>query len=60
MTNKRYEQKTVPNYIGQIRSGPLNAMIGYSIREGWTNPNNNKNLRKAGFFHANEVSKSNK
>ncbi len=60
MANKRNEPKTVPNYIGKMKSGALDKAVGYSIREGWTNPDNNKNMLKAGYFYANNNSKSNR
>lgn len=50
MSNKRYEVKTVKNYIGKTYTGPLMASVGYSMKEGWTNPNKNKLMKKAGFF----------
>lgn len=51
--NKRNEPKTVKNYIGKTKTGPLNQSIGYSMKEGWTNPKKEKLMRKAGYFHAN-------
>ena len=49
MANKRYEVKTVPSYMGGTKTGPLQVSIGFAMKEGWTNPNKNKLIIKAGF-----------
>ncbi len=51
------EQKTVPNYIGKTRTGRIARGVGYSIREGWINPDNRKNMKAAGFQTAKEILK---
>ena len=50
MANKRYEVKTVASYMGATKTGPLQVSIGFAMKEGWTNPNKNKLMKKAGFF----------
>ena len=47
--------KTVKNYIGPMRTGPIVRGAGYTIRTGWTNPNNAKNLHAAGFRTEREI-----
>jgi hypothetical protein len=50
VANKRYEVKTVASYMGATKTGPLQVSIGFAMKEGWTNPNKNKLMKKAGFF----------
>lgn len=48
----------------KTKTGPLYQSIGFSMKEGWTNPNNDENMKKAGFFkvksNANKIHKSSK
>lgn len=52
------------NKIKQTKTGPLYQSIGFSMKEGWTNPNKDDLMKKAGFFkvksNANKIHKSSK
>jgi len=47
--------KTVKNYIGKTKTGPIPTGVGYTIKEGWINSNNASNKRKAGFQTEKEI-----
>jgi len=47
--------KTVTNYIGKTRTGRIATGTGFTIKEGWINPENKKNLHKAGFRTEKEI-----
>ena len=48
----------------KTKTGPLYQSIGFSMKEGWTNPKNDENMEKAGFFkvknNADKIHKSRK
>lgn len=34
----------------KTNTGPLYQSVGFSMKEGWTNPNKDDLMKKAGFF----------
>ena len=43
----------------KVKTGPLYQSVGFSMKEGWTNPNKDKLMKKAGFFKVKDLKNGN-
>lgn len=63
MANKRYEPRTVPNYMGKTRIGKIPDGVGFpKFMEGWTMPDKERKelQKKAGGMTPDEINSEKK